>query len=157
MATETKELFFNEVKYVKRLFTDAEKVALTQDMFKAEANIAEKEAEVKTFQKSAQADIARYEAEIASYKEKIKPGYESIPVKCTLKYEDGFAIYLSKLGEIIEKRPMTDKEQLSLAGGFTDAEQIVRADSEKRMNDDVIASFGDVNLVKKIVDGKDEA
>ena len=138
-----------ETRYIKHQFNNDEIIELTHQMLKAESAIEEKEAEVKTFTTQAKADIARYEAEITGCKEKIRSGYENIGIPCTLKYEEGFAIYFKKgTGEIIEKRPMTDQEQMKLSGGFTDAEQIIRADSEKQMDGEVIASFGGVDLVK---------
>src|SRR4030042_946511 len=132
------EIGQTETRYTKHQFNNEEKVEIANRMLKAEASVEEKLAEGETFKQSAKADIARYEGEIAGCKEKLRSGYESIPIQCTLKYLDGNVVYFSKqTGEIVDKRPMTEAEQMKLAGGFTDAEQIIRADSEKQMSEDV--------------------
>ena len=156
MALEVKE--FTETRYIDRKFSNEEKDSMLREMFAEQDAIGEKEDELDAFKKQVQAEIAQHEATVGVLKNKLRLGCEKIPVPCIIRYEDGKAKYYNKAtGEFLDERPMNDREQMNLAGGFIDAEQIIRADTDKQMTDEVVASFGDVNLVKKIVDGKDEA
>lgn len=152
MAT-TKDAI-TETRHLTRAFTTEEKEAMMQEMFAEQDAIGEKEDELDAYKKQVQAEISQHEATVGVLKNKLRTGYEKIPVQCIVKYDDGKAKYYRKdTGEFVDERPMNDREQMNLAGGFTDAEQIIRDDSEKQMNDEVVASFGDVSLVKN----KDEA
>jgi hypothetical protein len=53
-------------------------------------------------------------------------------VACIVKYSGKIAIFTDKqTGEIIEKRELTEEEQLRLASQWKDAEEIIREDNEK--------------------------
>jgi len=54
------------------------------------------------------------------------------PVHCTVKYDGKIATFANKeTGEIVEKRELTEEEQLRLASQWHDAEEVIRADNEK--------------------------
>jgi hypothetical protein len=53
-------------------------------------------------------------------------------VQCRVTYDKNVAIFTDKeTGEIVEKREMTEEEQLKLTSEWRDAEEVIRADSEK--------------------------
>jgi hypothetical protein len=135
MVSEAKE--FTETRYLSRNFTPEEKESMLQEMFSEQDAIGEKEDELDAFKKQVSAEIAQHEANVGVLKNKLRTGYEKIPVSCVIKYEENKAKYYRKdTGEFLDERPMSDREQMNLAGGFTDAEQIIRADSEKQMDEE---------------------
>lgn len=69
--------------------------------------------------------------------EKLRSGYEMRKRECDLRYESGLAKYFDRAtGEMLEERPLTPTEQLKLSGKWVDAEQVIRADSEKQEAED---------------------
>ena len=138
-----------ETRHLTRVFTPSEREQFVQEMFREENSIAEQQANLDAYKEQVKAEIGQHEANLLAIKNKLRTGSEQTPVQCVVKYEDGKAKYYRKdTGEFIDERPMNDREQMSLAGGFVDAEQIIRADTEKQMDGEVIASFGGVDLVK---------
>lgn len=135
MAIETRE--FTETRYINKPFTADEKDGMMHEMFIEQDAIEEKESEFDAYKKQVQAEIAQHEANIGVLKNKLRQGYDKIPVPCVIKYEDGKAKYYNKqTGEFLDERPMNDREQMNFAGGFVDAEQVIRADTEKQMDEE---------------------
>ena len=119
---------------IKHIFVDKELIALSRKAARAHSVINEKQDAFKSMATTMKADIAEQEAIINSCSEKINSGYEMIQKECNLKYENGTAKYTDiETGEVLEERPMTQSEQMHLAGTGTwkDAEQVIRADNEK--------------------------
>jgi hypothetical protein len=142
MMATTKDAI-TETRHLTRAFTTEEKEAMMQEMFSEQDAIGEKECELDAYKKQVQAEISQHEATIGVLKNKLRTGYEKIPVQCIVKYDGGKAKYYRKdTGEFVDERPMSDHEQMNLAGGFTDAEQIIRADSEKQMEKDAEEPVG---------------
>jgi hypothetical protein len=132
-----KEDLLTETRHIKRVFTSEERDEFLRQMFRLRDDVGEREDELEAFKTTKKAEIAVLEAEVGVIENNLRNGYEQVPVQCIVKYENNKAIYIQKsTGEFVEERPMTEREQLNLAGGFTDAEQIIRADSEKQMDDD---------------------
>jgi hypothetical protein len=132
-----KEDLITETRHVKRLYTQSEMDEFLRQMFMEQDVIEEKQADLDAYKKSINGEIAQHEANAGALKNKLRTGYEQVPIQCIVKYENGKALYINKsTGEFIEERAMTEQEQMKLAGGFTDAEQIIRADSEKKMEED---------------------
>jgi len=122
-----------ETVYIKHPFTDKELLEVARKMSRAESTIREKEDELKSVATTIKAEIAEQDAIIHGCAEKLNSGYEMQKVECSLKYENGKAIYIDRNGVIVEERDMTESEQMHLVSGgkFTDAEDIIRADNKK--------------------------
>ena len=108
-----------ETKYVKHTFTDAELLVISRKMANAHNVIREKDDILKSFASTIKADIAQQEAVIHQCSEYIRTGYEMKQKECNLKYEveNCMVKYIDKdTGEVIETRPMSEDEQLNLAG-----------------------------------------
>ena len=132
----TKEVI-TETRHLTRVFTPQEREQFVQDMFREENAIAEQQLNLEAYKEQVKAEIGQHEANLLVIKNKLRTGNEQTPVQCVVKYEDGKAKYYRKdTGEFVDERPMSDREQMSLAGGFTDAEQVIRADSERIMDED---------------------
>ena len=145
-----------ETRHLTRVFTPSEREQFVQEMFREENSIAEQQANLDAYKEQVKAEIGQHEANLLVIKNKLRIGNEQTPVQCIVKYDDGKAKYYRKdTGEFIDERPMSDREQMSLAGGFIDAEQIIRADSAKADKEAVVASFGGVNLVAKPVEDEE--
>ncbi len=121
-----------ETIYVKHQFSSEENLILAQKMARAEATIREKEDTLKSVATTIKAEIATEEGILHSCAEKLRSGYEMRPRECNLKYEQGLVVYVDKeTGEILEKRSMTQEEQLRLSGTAVDAEQVIRQAREE--------------------------
>ena len=123
-----KEDILTETRHIKRVFTSDERDEFLRQMFRLKDDADEKQADLDAFKKTKQAEIASVEAEIGVIENKLRNGYEQVPVQCVVKYEDNKAKYYQKsTGEFVEERSMTEQEQMKLAGGWVDAEKVIRA------------------------------
>jgi hypothetical protein len=101
-------------------------------MAQAQAQIREREDELKTVSSTIRAEIAELEAQMSQRGEKLRSGYTMMAKECYLEYTKTTVKYVDKeTGEILEERPLTEDEQLQLTGERTDAEKLIRRDAER--------------------------
>lgn len=113
------EIGLTENKYVKHTFTDAEIMSLSRKMANAIKVISEKEDMLASFRDTIRAEITEQQGIINKCSEGIRSGYEMVQKECHLRYivEKSEVVFLDKeTGEILDKRPMTEDEQLKLSG-----------------------------------------
>jgi|SRR5450759_255679 len=133
-----KEDILTETRHIKRIFAPGELQEFLQQMFRLKDDVGEIESEMDSFKKTKQAEIASRDAEIEVIENKLRNGYEQTPIQCVVEYEDNKAKYYNKTtGEFIEERSLTEQEQMKLAGGWTDADKIIRAVSDEITRVDV--------------------
>ena len=119
-------------KYVRHTFTDGELLEISRRMAQSQAQIREREDELKTAASTIKAEIAELEARMSQCGEYLRSGYMMKPKECYLEYSKTTVKYVDKeTGEIIEERPMTEDEQLQLTGQRTDAEVLIRRDNDE--------------------------
>jgi len=106
-----------ETIYIRHTYTQEELLKLGQDMAQAASKKKEEEDTLKSVQSSIKASINAQDAIINKCSEQLRTGYEMQAHQCnviydhelkTVQYQD------RETEEIVETRPMTDKEQLKL-------------------------------------------
>jgi len=129
-----------ENHFVKHEFTEKELLELSMKMARAEQTIREKEDEMKSFTTTKKAEIAEQDGIIHTCAEQIRSGYRMVMKECSLRYiESNGTVEVVDIesGEVIETRPITKDEQLRLTGKVVDAEDIIRDDNERIINEDI--------------------
>lgn len=119
---------------IKRKYTDADKLALLEQITEADKVVKAKQYELAGLQDSVkslkEAIAGQYEI-ISDLCDKYRLGYESKWTECSVTYADGIATFVDKNGVIVEQREISEEEQLQLNSGFTDAENIIRQASKE--------------------------
>ncbi len=116
---------------VKKKYTDAELIEFGKKFAESQCTIFEKQAEAKAFSDDIKADILALSQIINNCAEEIKSGYKMTSVNCLVTYEGNMATFTDKAsGEIVEKREMSEEEQLRLSSKWTDAENVIRQSEE---------------------------
>ena len=109
----------SETHHIRHTFTKDEKLELALKLTTAMSEIENKEEILKDFARSVKDQIAEQEAIVTDCAQKIREGYVMNDVECHLTYEveNCQVKYIAKgTGEVLDTRPMTDEEQLRLAG-----------------------------------------
>jgi hypothetical protein len=128
----TQEPVMTHIIEVKRPYTDKEIMAYSRNMADALSVMGAKGAELKAFASTIKGEIEGQEGILQDCAARVRAGYEMTSVACIVKYSGKIAIFTDKqTGEIIEKRELTEEEQLRLASQWKDAEEIIREDNEK--------------------------
>ena len=117
---------------IKREYTDSEKIEFGKHIVEAMEEINEKEATLKEFAKSIKDEITAQETNMNENAVKLRHGYEMTSVMCFVTYDDNkIAIFTNKdTGEVVERRELTEEEQLRLNSQWEDAEKVIREDNE---------------------------
>jgi hypothetical protein len=116
----------------KREYTDGEKIEFGKHIVEAMGLINEKEVELKEFAKSIKDEITAQETIMNENAVKLRQGYEMTSIMCFVTYDDNkIAIFTNKdTGEVVERRELTEEEQLRLNSQWKDAEAVIREDNE---------------------------
>ena len=116
----------------KREYADGEKIEFGKHIVEAMGLITEKEVELKEFAKSIKDEITAQETIMNENAVKLRQGYEMASVMCFVTYDDNkIAIFTNKdTGEVVERRELTEEEQLRLNSQWRDAEAVIREDNE---------------------------
>ncbi len=118
--------------YVRHTFDDKELLGLSRKMAGAESKIREKQDSLKSVSSAIKAEIDESMAVLHNCAEKLRSGYEMRPRECLVTYDKNIIKYADKeTGEILEEKPMTEDEQLRLAGHRVDAEDVIRQAREE--------------------------
>lgn len=117
---------------IHKPLTEAQKDELLKQIADAYLKINQKEVELKEFKDQIKEDIEEQQGLIDMSIGSYRMGYIPENVECIVKYTDGKTQYVSVLsGEIIEEHETTEEEQLKLTEQRVDAEDIIRADSDR--------------------------
>ena len=116
----------------KREYTDGEKIEFGKHIVEAMGLINEKEVELKEFAKSIKDEITAQETIMNENAVKLRQGYEMTSIMCFVTYDENkIAIFTNKdTGEVVERRELTEEEQLHLNSQWKDAEAVIREDNE---------------------------
>lgn len=113
-----------ETIYTKHTYTNEELLKISGEMAQAAASKKAQEDTLKSVTSNIKADINLQDAKLNSAGESIRTGYKMVAHTCniiydhkkkTVNYQD------ADTKEMVESRPMTDKEQLQFAGDIEDA------------------------------------
>jgi hypothetical protein len=109
---------FQETIYTKHTYTNEELLKISGEMAQAASNKKEKEDSLKSISSSLKADINLQDAKLNSCGEAIRTGYKMVSHLCNIIYDHKKKLVNyqdADTKEIVESRPMTDKEQLQFA------------------------------------------
>ena len=125
--------------FVKKLFTDEQKIELGKQMADAEERLFAKSEELdaeadafKETKKRLEGEMSAIQAELHDHAKMFRQGYESVQAECFVTYDGTIVKFTDKTtGEVVEEREMTEAEQLRLSGKMVDAENVIREASQK--------------------------
>lgn len=116
----------------KKNYTDKEIMSYSRNMAEALGIIDSIAIELKEFTAQKKDEIEGQETIVNDCAARIRAGYEMIPVECKVTYEGNIATFIEKsTGEIVEKREITEEEQLRLNSNWVDAERVIKEANEK--------------------------
>ena len=115
----------------KRKVTEKEKSGLLSEIVEADEIITNLTIELKEYTADKKEAIEELRLIIGRCCRLARDGFEEETHECEASYVDGVAKFTDiHSGEVVEERPMTEKEQLALSEHIIDAEQIIRGDRE---------------------------
>lgn len=132
--TPVTEAPLTQVIWVKRDFTDEEKIELGRQMADADERLSAKSDELdaeadafKETRKRLEGEMSAIQLELHDHAKMFRRGYEEIRKECTVKYDGNRAMFYDKdTGELVEDRELTEAEQMRLSGKAVDAEDVIR-------------------------------
>lgn len=139
-ATSEKKQPLTQMVWVKKLFTDEQKIELGKQMADAEERLSAKSEELdaeadafKETKKRLEGEMSGIQTELHDHAKMFRQGYNEVQVDCFVTYyDDKMVRFTDKVtGEVVEEREMTEAEQLRLSGKMVDAEQVIREASKE--------------------------
>jgi hypothetical protein len=120
--------------WIKKQYTDEQKLTLGNLMAEAVKMIIGKEAELEALKEEYKEagdkikdTISGFHSDLRDAALKLRNGYEEVQRECVISYEGNIIKFADKdTGEIVEEREMTEAEQMRLSGNMVDAEDIIR-------------------------------
>lgn len=114
----------------KRKVTEKEKSGLLAEIVNADEIITNLSIELKEYTSDKKEAIEQQRLIIGRCCKLARDGFEEETHECEASYINGMAKFTDiHSGEVIEERPMTEQEQLTLNEHSIDAEQIIRGDN----------------------------
>ena len=128
-----------QIIFVKKPFTDEQKIELGKQMADAEERLSAKSDELdaeadafKETKKRLEGEMSAIQMELHDHASMFRQGYESVQAECFVTYDGTIVKFTDKTtGEVVEEREMTEAEQLRLSGKMVDAENVIREASQK--------------------------
>ena len=117
---------------VKRPISSKEKNELLTKIVESDAIITDLVIELKEYTTAKKESIEQERMNISRCCQLARDGFENVTHECTVDYTDNISKFTDiHTGEVVEEHPTTEEEQLRLNGKWVDANEVIKADTEK--------------------------